>query len=190
MCCPDANVHALLFLYNTNNPYMNRNIIYVSLLLILVAGGRLPAQNTVNAEMYAEIISALTAQENQPLSFGRFSPEATGGMIQIRPDGVRQLQGAVIPTGTNHTPASFYVTGHLKAQFEVILPEGPVVLYREGGSESMTVRDFEIDSNDGIWILDDGTKVVNLGATLEVGSLEENPTGMYSGTYSIIFLYY
>ncbi len=169
---------------------MKPKIFFISFLLILMVSGRLWAQSTVTAEMYAEIISALTAQENQPLSFGRFSPEATGGMIQIRPDGVRQAQGAVIPTGAEHTPASFYVTGHLKAQFEVILPEGPVMLYREGGSESMTVRDFIVDENNGIWILDDGTKVVNLGATLEVGSLEENPTGMYAGTYSIIFLYY
>lgn len=169
---------------------MNRHIIVLTLLLILASGGRLWAQNTVTAEVYAEIISALTAQENQPLTFGQFSPEATGGMILVSPDGSKTAQGSVITTGANHNPASFYVTGHLKAQFEVILPEGPVLLFREGGSESMTVRDFVADENGGIWVLDDGTKVVNLGATLEVGSLEENPTGMYTGTYSIIFLYY
>ena len=169
---------------------MNRKIIYVALLLILASAGRLWAQNTVTAEVYAEIISALTAQENQPLSFGSFSPEATGGIIEVSPDGVKRTLGSVITTGPNHNPASFYVTGHLKTQFEVILPEGPVMIYREGGSESMMVRDFQADNNDGIWILDNGNKVVNLGATLEVGSLEENPIGMYSGTYSIIFLYY
>ena len=169
---------------------MNRKFIHLLFLLVLATGGRMYAQNTVTAEVFAEIISALTAQENQPLSFGRFSPEIAGGSIQIRPDGVKQSSGAVIPTGDGHAPASFFVTGHLKAQFEVILPEGPVMIFRDGGSESMIVRDFEADNNDGIWILDDGTRVVNLGATLEVGSLEENPTGMYSGTYSIIFLYY
>lgn len=169
---------------------MYRKLICIVLLLFLMVTGRLYAQHTVTAEVFAEIITALTAQENQPLSFGRFSPEATGGVIQIRPDGIRESRGAVIPTGVNHSPASFYVTGHLKAQFEVILPEGPVLLFREGGSETLTVKDFEINNNGDMWVLDDGTKVVNLGATLEVGSIEDNPTGMYSGSYSIIFLYY
>ncbi len=169
---------------------MNLKLIYILLLFFLMVSGRLQAQSTVTAEVFAEIITALTAQENQPLSFGRFSPEATGGSIVISPDGIRQSRGEVIPTGIGHGPASFYVTGHLKAQFEVILPEGPVQIFREGGPESMTVTDFTVNNESEIWVLDDGTRIVNLGATLEVGSIEQNPTGMYSGTYSIIFLYY
>lgn len=169
---------------------MNRILIPVALLFLLLLPGRMHAQSTVTAEVFAEIIQALTAQENQPLSFGRFSPESTGGSIIISPDGIRQSRGEVIPTGVGHSPASFYVTGHLKAQFEVLLPEGPVQIFREGGSEYMTVRDFTASNESQIWVLEDGTHVVNLGATLEVGPIELNPTGMYSGTYSIIFLYY
>lgn len=168
---------------------MKRIPIYI-MLILLFATGRVNAQSTVSAEVFAEIISALTAQENQPLSFGRFSPEATGGSIVISPDGIRQSTGEVIPTGVGFGPASFFVTGQLQAQFEVILPTGPVYIFREGGNESMAVLDFTLDNESGIWVLEDGTRVVNLGATLEVGSMEQNPTGMYSGTYSIIFLYY
>lgn len=168
---------------------MKRIPLYITLILLLAAG-RLNAQSTVTAEVFAEIISALTAQENQPLSFGRFSPEATGGSIVISPDGIRQSTGGVIPTGVGYSPASFFVTGQLQAQFEVILPNGPVQIFREGGSESMDVLAFTLDNESGLWVLEDGTRVVNLGATLEVGPMEQNPTGMYSGTYSIIFLYY
>lgn len=168
---------------------MNRKLIIFAMFLVLVTG-RLWSQNTVTAEIYAEIISALTAQENQPLSFGRFSPEATGGSIVVNPDGSRLTQGTVVPTGLNHNPARFYVTGQLKSQFEVILPEGPVLLYREGGNETLQVTNFTLDNENEIWVLEDGTRMINMGATLEVGSLEENPTGMYSGTYSIVFLYY
>jgi hypothetical protein len=168
---------------------MNRKLIIFAIFVVLLTG-RLWSQNTVTAEIYAEIISALTAQENQPLSFGRFAPEATGGSIVVNPDGSRLTQGNVVPTGLNHNPARFYVTGQLKSQFEVILPDGPVLLYREGGNETLQVTNFTLDNEDEIWVLEDGTRMINLGATLEVGSLEENPTGMYSGTYSIVFLYY
>lgn len=169
---------------------MNRIITTIFLLFMLSGMGRLYAQSTITADVFAEIIIALTAQETEPLSFGRFSPESTGGSIIISPDGLRLSQGDVIPTGVEHGPARFFVTGHLKAQFEVILPEGPVYIFREGGSESMRVTNFTLDNQEGIWVLEDGTHVVNLGATLEVGSMETNPTGLYSGSYSIIFLYY
>ena len=168
---------------------MNRLLILFTVGLILVSG-RSWAQNTVTAEIFAEVIIALTAEESQPLSFGRFSPEATGGRLVVSPDGVRLAEGTVVPTGADHSPGQFRVTGQQKSQFEVILPEGPVMLMREGGSETMRVSNFTLDNDNEIWVLEDGTHQINLGATLEVGSLENNPTGMYSGTYSIIFLYY
>ena len=168
---------------------MNRLLILFAAFLILLSG-RSWAQNTVTGEIIAEVIIALTAEENQPLSFGRFSPEATGGSLVVSPDGIRQAEGTVVPTGADHSPGRFRVTGQLKSQFEVILPEGPVMLTREGGNETMLVRNFTLDNDNEIWVLEDGTHQINLGATLEVGSLENNPTGMYSGTYSIIFLYY
>jgi hypothetical protein len=45
------------------------------------------------------------------------------------------------------------------------------------------------DSGDAGIRLDGGSKTVLVGATLQVGSLDENPKGIYSGSYEITFAY-
>jgi hypothetical protein len=37
--------------------------------------------------------------------------------------------------------------------------------------------------------LDGGSQTVMLGATLNVGSIDENPRGIYTGSYQITFAY-
>jgi hypothetical protein len=39
----------------------------------------------------------------------------------------------------------------------------------------------------GAGILQDGYQIVYVGATLKVGTLSDNPVGVYAGTYTITF---
>jgi hypothetical protein len=41
----------------------------------------------------------------------------------------------------------------------------------------------------GAGTLNGGQEIVSIGARLQVGSIEDNPVGMYSGTFSLTFAY-
>lgn len=169
---------------------MIRNIIAISLLIIVFAL-RLPAQTSIEGRAYAEVIAALTAHENSQLSFGKFSPEVGGGQIVMSTDGVRMAQGSVILGGGLAQSGQFLITGQSDATFTIHLPDGPALLVHNGSNNTMTVNNWISNppAGTGLGTLTNGTQTVSIGATLTVGSIEENPAGIYTGTYSLTFAY-
>lgn len=149
------------------------------------------AQSSVSAHAVAEVIEALTATETAELNFGRFSPETTGGVVKLTPDGIRSSAGTVALSGGTHNAASFYITGQYDATFSITLPSSPAILTNVSSAKTMTVSAWESEPPAGIGtgVLEGGSLAVNIGATLTVGSMNDNPVGIYAGTYSITFAY-
>ncbi len=149
------------------------------------------AQANMTARAFAEVIAALTATENSQLNFGRFSSEEQGGQIYLSPQGVRHATGALVLSGGEFSPAAFYITGASEASFSISLPSGPAVLTNVSNSKSMVVSDWESIPSAGLGTgkLEGGSLAVNIGATLTVGSMNDNPVGIYTGTYAITFSY-
>jgi len=149
------------------------------------------AQASISARAFAEVIAALTATETSQLNFGRFSPEEQGGQIYLSPQGVRHATGTLALSGGAFAPAAFYITGAREASFSITLPSTPAVLTNVVSSKTMLVSDWESDPPAGIGTgkLNGGSLAVNVGATLTVGNAEDNPVGIYTGTYSITFAY-
>lgn len=149
------------------------------------------AQASVTAHASAEVIQALAATEGSALNFGRFSPESTGGEIRLSPDGVRSSTGSVTLSGGLYNPASFYLTGQPDFSIVVNLPTAPVLLTNTANGKIMTVTNWESIPSVGstIKILSSGVLTVNVGATLRVGNMVDNPVGQYSGTYVLTFSY-
>lgn len=159
--------------------------------LILVRIGLTHAQVAVVGHIFAEIVENLTVSEEAQLNFGRFAPIDAGGIITISSDGVRSASGNVALAPGNAAAGSFHVTGQKDAYFAVTLPSQEVFISSSDGTKTMTVKNW-VSSIDGIGRVklgDDGTQQVNIGATLMVNSLNENPKGMYSGSYIIRFDY-
>ena len=170
----------------------NISILLVVLVFAVVFPIRkVQAQVTITAQVFAEVIPALTATETSQLNFGRFSPETQGGAILIMPDGSRTATGTVELSGGTHNPASFNITGEGGATFSIILPPGPAILTNTGSSKTMQVSNWVSNPPQGIGagLLTKGSQEIKIGATLFVGSLEDNPVGIYSGTYAITFGY-
>ncbi|MGE5317217.1 MAG: DUF4402 domain-containing protein, partial [Chloroflexota bacterium] len=69
-------------------------------------------------------------------------------------------------------------------------PSGPALLVNSSNN-TMTIDNWVSDppAGTGAGILNGGTETVSIGATLTVGSLETNPVGVYTGTYSLTFAY-
>jgi hypothetical protein len=152
---------------------------------------RAESQVAVTAHAFAEVMESLAAVETSQLNFGSFSPETEGGKIQISPEGARNSQGTVVLAKGMYNAASFYLTGESNSSFSISLPTSPVALTNTSSAKTMLVTDWESSPAQGfgVGVLEGGSKVVSVGATLIVGTIQDNPKGEYTGTYAITFDY-
>jgi len=168
-------------------------LLYFVLILSVFYCKGLQAQNTneasVTGRIFAEVISAFSAVETSQMNFGRFSPGPYGGKIILTPQGTISVMGSVVKGAGLHNAASFYITGDSYANFSVSLPDTPATLTNTASARTMKVSDWiSVPSpGPGAGTLQDGYQTVYVGATLEVGTLNDNPVGLYTGTYTITF---
>ncbi|NCA85573.1 MAG: DUF4402 domain-containing protein [Clostridia bacterium] len=170
---------------------MHRNLVILFIVVFLGAAHPGSSQTSITGQAFAEVIEALTANETNQLNFGKFSTDDVGGNIMVSPDGTMSVQGAVITVPGPVSPGKFQITGAPEASFTMQLPAGPAVLIHEGSSKTMLVEDWVADPplENGPAVLSNGQRVVSIGATLSVGSYDENPIGIYSGTFQLTFAY-
>lgn len=168
-----------------------RSISLITLYLVFAfaAEAQPAASSTVTGHITAEVISTLTAIETTQLSFGRFSPGPQGGKLILTPESSISVMGSVWPGSGTHSAASFYVTGDPGVAFTVSLPSDPVTITHMGSARTMTVEEWRSvpEAEPGAGVLENGSQVVYVGATLNVGTLNDNPVGVYTGTYNITF---
>jgi len=165
------------------------------LFLILIASvatiGVASSQASITSQAFAEVVEALAAQEMQQLHFGRFSPEASGGQVVVTPDGNRFAQGSVVLASGGFAPGLFTVTGAPLANFVIQLPQGPAVLTHQGSNNTMGVDNWTSDPppTNETSTQANGSQQISIGATLSVGNLQDNPVGIYAGTFQLTFAY-
>lgn len=137
----------------------------------------------------AQVITTLAAVETSQLDFGKFSPGPQGGELILTPDNSVSVMGSVWKGSGTHNAASFYVTGDPGVAYTVTLPSEPVMITHMGTSRTMTVEDWiSVPApTPGAGLLENGAQTVYVGATLKVGTLTDNPVGIYTGTYTITF---
>jgi hypothetical protein len=145
---------------------------------------------STTGQITAEVIPVFSAVETSQLNFGRFAPGPQGGEIILTPQNTISVMGTVfIGTGV-HNAASFYVTGDADASFSISLPVNPVILtHRTSSARTMLVDNWISVPAPGIGtgMLRNGYQTVYVGATLKVGTLNDNPMGIYTGSYEIKF---
>jgi hypothetical protein len=168
-------------------------VLFILTGLIPVCFGEIHAQssNPVSAtgHISAEIIPIYTAREMSQLNFGRFSPGIQGGEIILSPESTVSVLGSVYQGVGSHNAASFSVSGDVDATFSISLPSTPVVLTHSTNAKTMLIDDWVSIPSKGIGtgVLQNGFQVVYVGATLKVGTLNDNPVGVYLGDFIITF---
>lgn len=174
----------------------NRLLPILLFVLITVCGNsRLNAQTnpqaSVTARATAEIITSISALEGAILNFGRFSPEEAGGEVVISPDGSRYSSGMVVLSGGLYNQAIFYITGQPEYNVAISLPTMPTLLTNLLNGKTMQIHKWTASPSleSEVVLPSNGALDLNLGATLTVGGLNDNPVGVYSGTYIITFSY-
>lgn len=171
--------------------------IIISLIsFILMPAGVAVAQVTppasVTGHITAQVITMISAVETSQLNFGRFAPGDQGGELIISPESSVAVMGSVWPGSGSRNAASFYVTGDPGVAYTITLPSEPVTITHMGSAKMMTVEDWTSSPScePGAGTLENGSQTVFVGATLKVGTLTDNPVGMYTGTYSVTFDFY
>jgi len=161
--------------------------------LLFLTGGKTFSQSlppaTATGHIFAEIISIFAASETSQMNFGRFSPGPQGGEIILTPEGTISVLGSIYKGAGSHSAASFYVSGDVDATYTITLPGNPVVLTHLSDAKTISVKDWLSVPSPGIGAgkLHSGFQVVYVGATLKVGTLNDNPVGIYTGSYTITF---
>jgi hypothetical protein len=170
-----------------------KSFFYFFILLLYISGGVANSQTTPPASatghVLAEIIPIFTASETSQMNFGRFSPGPQGGEIILTPQSTISILGSIYKGPGTQNAASFYVTGDVDAAYTITLPTSPVVLTHMTDAKTMQVKDWVSIPSPGIGAgkLNSGFQVVTVGATLKVGTLFDNPVGIYIGSYTITF---
>jgi Domain of unknown function (DUF4402) len=167
---------------------------YFGLILVLsLAVSRLQAQSpnqaSTTGHVFAEVIAAFSAVETSQMNFGRFSPGPYGGQLILTPQGTVSVMGSVVEGSGIHNAASFYVSGDSYTSFSISLPKSSATLTNTSDAKTMIVSNWvSVPSpGPGGGTLQDGFQTVYVGATLEVGTLNDNPVGIYTGSYTITF---
>ena len=154
-----------------------------------VAVAQLSPSASVTGHITAEVITMLAAVETSQLNFGKFSPGPQGGELMVTPENTVSVLGSVWPGSGTHNAASFHVTGDPGIAYTITLPTAPVTITHLGTARTMTVEDWRSvpAPTPGAGMLEDGSQMVYVGATLKVGTIIDNPVGIYTGTYTITF---
>ncbi|MDP4222826.1 MAG: DUF4402 domain-containing protein [Bacteroidota bacterium] len=173
-----------------------KKIIYSLICLLLLNWININAQVNIpvsaTGHIFAEILPVYSATETSQLNFGRFSPGIQGGSLILTPQSTLSVQGSVFKGAGTPNAASFLVTGDIDAAYSITLPSGPVIITNTRNAKTMQVVDWVSEPSAGLntGMLQDGFQVVYVGATLKVGTLYDNPVGIYTGSFAITFDFY
>jgi hypothetical protein len=161
------------------------------LFIISGTGSYAQSASSVSAtgHIFAEVITMFTATETSQMNFGRFAPGPGGGELVLTPQNSISVLGDVYRGTGTHSAASFHISGDSDASFTISLPDDPVILRHSSSAKTMVIDDWMSSPGQGVGagILQEGSQIVYVGATLKVGSLQDNPAGVYTGTYSVTF---
>lgn len=147
------------------------------ILLVLISSGVLAQVNPPRP-------IDLTASSVQSLNFGVFSiTGSNGGTVTVSNTGIRSASGDIFLSGNLHSYGIFTI--ETIAGTVLYMMNGPTATLTgsNGGQMTMTIgiTDPELPC-----VATSSNMVFRIGATLEVGPLQNNPPGDYYGVYEII----
>ena len=169
--------------------------IILSLLIIMVFFTITSAQHAT-ATATAKVVSALVITNNGNLNFGSFvANNSTGGTVVLDPanSSRRNLaavgEAPVLVSGGGEAVAKFTLGGPAEAKVNIAFSQTPVILKGPLG-KTMEITGFSWNGINGVTPIPvEEQMLINVGATLEVGPLIDNPRGSYSGTFNVTATY-
>lgn len=85
--------------------------------------------------------------------------------------------------------ASFSITSENKGSFSVSLPSHPITLTNSKNGNTIQVSGWKSDTQTGQGGVQKNVNVINLGASLKMGSVGDDKSGEYTGSYPVTLVY-
>lgn len=133
----------------------------------------------------------LTVSTIQNLSFGTFASTGAGGTVVVSSTGVGSATGnVVLMSNSVEHQAIFHLTytGNKKNVTSINIPAS-VTLTRTGGLGTMHMVFSTPNPNPSFQINANSSIDLSIGGTLTVGTIVANPSGSYTGSFSLTFNY-
>ncbi|HZH63790.1 MAG TPA: DUF4402 domain-containing protein [Flavisolibacter sp.] len=151
--------------------------IFVAAILVAGVVTTANAQSTAYATTTAVLVTPISIAKTTDMHFGTVAASGTAGTVVLNDLNGRTPTGGVsLPSGgIAPTSAVFTVTGQGNSGFSISIPSAAITL--TNGGATMTVDNFICDGG-AATTLDAGTKILKIGATLNV------PANAVGGTYT------
>lgn len=192
-CICNEAVRGLLFFisYLLKTTSMKDTLRYTVLVVLIVTLGNLKAQTNSTGTITTEIVSLLTAEETAFLQFGKLTSLTQDGDVQVTPQGERVTSGDIMLVNDEYSAGVFIVKASRNSVVSVVLPQNAQTLYNTQNSNKLTVDGWKSNvPAEGVLVNSDNGKVeVNIGATLRIHTANDSPSGYYTGSYQVTFMY-
>lgn len=141
------------------------------------------AAASATATATAEVLNSLTlnVDAGSALDFGQIAAN-TGGTVTVNADSTVATTGGLVSTGTR-SPVALTVTGSANSMVVVTLPAAAVNLTRSGGTETMSLSNFNSSPNGAFQLDGTGTGHFTVGGRLTVGA--NQVPGVYNGSFAV-----
>ena len=126
----------------------------------------------------------------QGLVFGAFFQGSSGGTVTVASDGSRSVTGDIIQAtlGAPFSPALFEIDADPGTIVSILNGPDAVLSGNNGGILTLHIGSSNTGSSFITTAAPPGRTEVRIGGTLTVGNAISNPSGDYSGTFSITFI--
>jgi hypothetical protein len=156
--------------------------------LLAAAGPAQALAATAPASGTATVVTPLSLVNTAPLSFGNIIPSATPGTVTIDEfTEARTFTGGVTMAGGTISAAKFSGLTSPPSHLKIDVPNGSITITRVGGTETMTVNNFELNGDKNDWVAGNTLFEFQVGARLLVGA--NQAPGTYVGTFDVTVTY-
>jgi hypothetical protein len=159
-----------------------------ALALLAALAPRPASAKTVNGSGKATIVTPLSLVNRSDLAFGAIVPSASAGTVTVDAyTEARTTSGGVTASGGTVSAAKFDGLSTAPSHLKIDVPNGSITLTRSGGTETMTVNNFELNGNKNDWVSGNDVFEFQVGARLNVGA--NQAAGTYVGTFNVTVNY-
>jgi hypothetical protein len=171
---------------------MNK-IFFIFLGLILFCSlivSNVTAQNTIaNAAVFAVVINPSLKNAPQISHISDLSKAVEVNSAPVAQSFMVSAANGNQTIANSQNIASFSITYEKKSSFSLSLPTGPILITNMRNDNTIQVSGRTSDSQVGQGAAQKNVMVINLDASLKIGSASGDKTGEFIGTYPVTFVY-
>lgn len=140
----------------------------------------LPDQDATGRAIVLRPLSLLKVED---LDFGWLTVTTAGTAVLNPFTGVVTTTGGVVTAGGDPLPAMFVGAASRNTPVKIRIPNRPITITRQGGTETMTVSSWTLDGPADRKTGPERAFTFRVGATLNVGANQMD--GLYTGTFDV-----